>query len=152
MHRVAPPTGSPLPPPGGARTDTARSRPWLPLLLHAGGLAAGWTATVGADGAAWFGVRGPACPLGACLGSLACPGCGLLRATAATLQGDLALAFAAHPAGIAVAALLALGTALHFDILRRGGEMPWHRPWRRAGRYAFALAVGSGWLLRPFAP
>lgn len=140
-----------MPPLGDALTDAAHSRSWLPFLLHAGGLAAGWTATVDAGGAAWFGVRGPACPLGACLGPLACPGCGLLRATAATLQGDLALAFAAHPAGIAVATLLLLGAVLHFDILRRGGERPLHGRWRRAGRCAFVLALGIGWLLRLFA-
>lgn len=132
--------------------DDGRRRHWLPFLLHAGGLAAGWAATVTPDAAAWFGVRGPACPLGACLGPLGCPGCGLLRATAAALQGDFALACAAHPAGIAVAALLALGAVLHFDILRRGDELPFHRAWRRAGQCAFVIAVGIGWLLRLFAP
>lgn len=116
----------------------------------AAALAAGWSATVTADGASWFGVRGPQCPLGACLGPLACPGCGLLRSTAAALQGDVAFAFAAHPAGPAVAALLLGGAVLHFDILRRRREESVHRRWRAIAQRAFAVAVLAGWLGRAF--
>lgn len=134
-------------------TSGEPKRPSLraPLLRTVGlalALAAGWTATVSADGASWLGHRGPACPLGACLGPLACPGCGLLRSTAAALQGRFALSFATHPAGIAVAALLLVGTAVHFDILRRRREVPAHRRWRRAGQRVFAVVLLSGWLAR----
>ena len=115
---------------------------------HAAALIVGWTAAVTADGATWFGVRGPACPVGACLGPLACPGCGLLRATAAALQGDLAFAVAAHPAGPAVAVLLCGGALVHLDVLRRGREMPRHHAARRLGRRIFLFALLGGWLLR----
>ncbi len=120
----------------------------LPFALTLGALAAGWTAEVTPSGATWLGLRGPVCPLGACLGPLACPGCGLVRGTAAALQGDLALAFATHPAGIAIAGLLLAGALLHFDILRRGREVPAHRRWRRAGRWLFLVALPLGWLAR----
>lgn len=117
-------------------------------MLCAGALAAGWTATVCADGAAWFGHRGPPCLVGACLGPLACPGCGLLRATAAALQGDLRLAWAAHPAGPAVAMLLLCATFLHLHVLRRGREGPRHRRLRRLGHWSFVLALLCGWAIR----
>jgi hypothetical protein len=117
----------------------------------AAALAAGWCATVTADGASWFGVRGPQCPLGACLGPLACPGCGLLRSTAAALQGDVAFAFGAHPAGPVVAALLLGGALVHFDVLRRRREEPVHRRWRTFGQRAFTIALIAGWLMRAVA-
>lgn len=118
------------------------------LSLCLGALVAGWTATVDPGGATWFAQRGPACPVGACFGPLACPGCGLLRATAAALQGDLRLAWAAHPAGPAVAGLLLGATALHLHMLLRGREGPHHRRLRRLGHGSFVLALLSGWALR----
>lgn len=113
-----------------------------------GALAVGYSATATRDGATWFGVRGPYCPLGTCFGPQACPGCGLLRSTAAALQGDLQLAWQCHPAGPVVAFLLLAGTLVHFDILRQRHERRWHRVLRTAGYVAFAAAVGFGWLLR----
>jgi hypothetical protein len=93
-------------------------------------------------------VRGPQCPLGACLGPLACPGCGLLRSTAAALQGDFAFAFAAHPAGPVTALLLLGGALVSFDVLRVRHELPRHRAAVRLGRRVFVAAVIGGWLLR----
>lgn len=133
-------TGNPSPP--SLRPALLRTG----LLL--GGIAAGVGATVTADGATWFGLRGPRCALGACLGAIACPGCGLLRSTARALHGDFAGAFAAHPTGIAVAALLLTGTLVHFDILRRRRELPAHRHLRRAGHWTFVLSLAAGWLFR----
>ena len=121
-------------------------------LGFAGALAIGWSATVTTDGATWFGHRGPSCPLGSCFGPLACPGCGLLRSTAAALQGDLGLAWCTHPAGPVVAALLLGGLLLHLHVLCRGHEMPAHRRWRHRGRRLFVVAVLSGWLLRLLFP
>ena len=103
---------------------------------------------VTADGATWFGHRGPPCPLGSCLGPLACPGCGLLRSTAAALEGEFGLAWRCHPTGPVVAALLVLGLLLHFDILRRRCEMPAHRRWRHRGQRLFVVALLLGWSLR----
>ncbi|MEZ6038707.1 MAG: DUF2752 domain-containing protein [Planctomycetota bacterium] len=123
-----------------------------PALLFAVGstsaLAMAATADVTPEAATWFGVRGPYCPLGTCFGALACPGCGLVRSVAATVQGDFGAAWTFHPAGPVIAALLA-GTALvHFDILRRRRELRGHRRLRRAGHVTFVLAVLAGWLLR----
>ena len=124
----------------------------LRTLGFAGALAIGYGATVTADGATWFGVRGPQCPLGSCFGPLACPGCGLLRSTAGALQGDLGLAFRTHPAGPVVAALLLGGLLLHLHVLCRGHEMPAHRRWRHRGRRLFVVSVLSAWLLRLLSP
>lgn len=140
--------------------EPAQNPPRLPLpsgaawrtLGFAGALVVGYSARVTADGATWCGVRGPHCPLGRCLGPLACPGCGLLRSTAAALQGDFGLAFRCHPAGPVIAALLLGGLLLHFDILRRRCEMPVHRRWRHRGRQSFVAALLLGWSLRLLVP
>ncbi|HEX5054175.1 MAG TPA: DUF2752 domain-containing protein [Planctomycetota bacterium] len=93
-------------------------------------------------------MRGPACPLGSCLGPLACPGCGLVRGTSAALQGQWSLAWHAHPAGPAIAALLVSAILLHLDILRHRVERPAHRRARRIGHRLLVAAVLLGWLLR----
>lgn len=113
-----------------------------------GALVVGYSAKATAAGATWFGMRGPYCPLGTCFGPLACPGCGLLRSTAAALQGDLSLAFACHPAGPIVALLLLAGTLVHFDILRQRNERRWHHRAQRVGYVLFAAAVAIGWIVR----
>jgi hypothetical protein len=120
------------------------------LRATAAGLAllAAATATVGLDSARWFGVRGPHCLLGACLGPHACPGCGLVRATAAAVQGDFALAWGMHPAGVVVAALLPLALVVNLDIVRRGRTLAGHATARKLGYLVFVTAVLVGWLLR----
>ena len=133
------------------RPGNADHRPRAVLVAlgaHALALAAGLGARVGPDGASWFGVRGPQCPVGACLGPLACPGCGLVRATASALQGDLGAALAAHPAGPVVAVLLLASTVLHADRLRAGAPTVPHDALRRLGRRVLAAAILGGWLLR----
>lgn len=131
-------------PHGAAPLRRARLR----TAVLAGGLAAGLLGRVGDDGVRWLGVRGPTCPLGACLGPLLCPGCGLARSTAQALQGDWSAAVAAHPAGPAVALLLLGALALHLDILRRGHECARDQLLRRRGRQTLAVAIAAGWLLR----
>ncbi len=116
------------------------------LLLAA--LTAAGTGTAASDGVRWFGARGPTCPLGACLGPIACPGCGLCRSTVAALHGQFATAVAAHPAGPVLALLLLTGSALHLDILRRRRETALHARCRRAGHILFVIAVTAGWLFR----
>ena len=116
--------------------------------IPAAAMAAGWTAEVAPDAARWFGFRGPHCPLGACLGEVHCPGCGLVRSTSLALQGDLAHALPVHPAGIAVALLLPMTFLVHLDIIRRRGELEAHRRLRSAGHVAFVAAVVLGWLAR----
>jgi hypothetical protein len=132
----------------GNQGTSARRGPALRFCSFVAAIAAGLTATVHDNGASWFGLRGPQCPLGNCLGPLACPGCGLLRSTAATLQGDLGFAFAMHPAGPVVAALLVAGALLHFDVLRRRAELPLHRSLRTVGHRIFVAGLLLGWLVR----
>jgi len=124
----------------------------LRVLAWGSALAVGLTATVTPEAATWFGLRGPACPLGSCLGPLACPGCGLVRSTAAALQGDFGFAVALHPAGPVVALLLLGGLLLDLDVLRRGFEGTAHRLWRRAGTRVFTAAVLLGWAARSCSP
>ena len=135
----------------GNQELTSRRSAALRAFGFALALTAGFTATVQPDGATWFGVRGPHCPLCSCLGPLACPGCGLLRSTASALQGDLAGAFALHPTGPLVAALLLGGAALHLHVLRRGAESPLHQSLRRLGHRVFVAGLLGGWALRLFA-
>jgi Protein of unknown function (DUF2752) len=141
----------PPPAPASPSQPSLRGAGWR-TVGFVGALVVGYSARVTADGATWFGHRGPACPLGSCLGPLACPGCGLLRSTAAALQGDLGLAFRCHPAGPAVAALLLGGLLLHLDILRRRCEMPLHRRCRHWGRQLFVATLLLGWSLRLLLP
>ena len=121
---------------------------WLWLTGTAATMAVGWAATVRPEGATWFGIRGPECPLAACLGPIACPGCGLVRSTSSALQGDLAQAFAMHPGGIGIALLLPATFAVHFDILRRGREYLGHRRLRRVGFALTSSVIVLGWLIR----
>ncbi len=82
------------------------------------------------------------------MGPVACPGCGLVRATCAALQGDLSSAFTYHPGGIVIAALLPATAVLHLHILRRGRVSPGHQKLRRTGHIATACAIALGWALR----
>ena len=129
-------------------TPRSLSWSWLWLGGSAVAMTLGWFAKVRPDAATWFGVRGPECPLGTCLGPVACPGCGLVRSTASALQGDLPAAFAMHPGGIGIALLLPATFAVHFDILRRGHERAGHRRLRRTGHALTTAAILIGWLLR----
>jgi len=132
------------------KQEQPRSLRWSWAWLTGSTLAtiAALTAKVGPDAATWFGVRGPECPLEACLGPIACPGCGLVRSTCATLQGDLGKAFAYHPGGIVIAVLLPATALLHLHILRTGHVEARHRALRRDGYIAFVLAVAIGWAIR----
>lgn len=156
-------------------TETARAdrrTVWMWLVGSGAALLAGATATVRPDAATWFGVRGPHCPLGACLGPLACPGCGLVRSTAATLQGDLSVAWAIHPAGPVIAGLLVATCAVNFAAVCRyaprgaatrrdlhsataATPAPPNAPTlslalrlRRPARIVLPVAILIGWLLR----
>ncbi|MFN3241459.1 MAG: DUF2752 domain-containing protein [Planctomycetota bacterium] len=123
---------------------------WFWLTGSALAITAGISADVAPESATWFGVRGPQCPLGSCLGQLHCPGCGLVRSTSSALQGDLEAAWHFHPAGIVIAALLPVTFLVHFDILRRRRELPLHHRLRRAGYLLFVASILTGWALRYF--
>ena len=65
------------------------------------------------------GTAGPACPFRALTGLL-CPTCGMTRSFVALFEGDVAGAFAAHPAGpILVLSFAALAVAVVVAGLRR---------------------------------
>lgn len=73
------------------------------------------------------------CPSRRLLG-LPCPGCGMTRALAALLRGDLAGAFALHPWAPALAAQLALGWgAWGWSLRGTSGRRTLGRRGRRAG-------------------
>ncbi|MFK7740545.1 MAG: DUF2752 domain-containing protein [Planctomycetota bacterium] len=153
MPDVRPAASPPDLPPQSSAPPPAQPRPWrfrawFWLSLSGLSLLAGILANVEPDGATWFGLRGPRCPVGTGLGEHACPGCGLVRATSATLQGRPADAWEFHPAGLAVAALLVGTFSVHLDIIRRGLEAPFHRRLQRLGYLSFAFAVLAGYALR----
>lgn len=127
--------------------DRARSR--VAVLLLAVPLVLGLLIRVEGASASLFGVEGPACVLGEVGGPGACPGCGLTRATALTLHGDVAAAAALNWAGVALVLACALGLALHLDILFRAGRRtPTHHRLLSLGARAFALAVAAAWFTR----
>ena len=132
----------------GARATPDRARAARRLIVHAGALAVGAAARLGPDAVTWFGVRGPHCPIGLCLGPMACPGCGLVRSVVATLHGDPLAAWQLHPTGPVVALLAAAGVVLESDVLRRGTEASMHRSLRRSGRHLLVVAIFAGWLRR----
>ena len=135
-----------------ARTSESPSQTRRETVVRVGllgsALAVAVTASLGSDGARWYGVAGPACPLGSNIDPVACPGCGLLRSTAASLQGDMSYALLANPAGPVVALLLVAGLLLNLDILRRGSQPRLHLNLRRRGQTALVLSVFAGWILR----
>ncbi|MEC7582990.1 MAG: DUF2752 domain-containing protein [Planctomycetota bacterium] len=118
------------------------------IALLGSALAVSVTASLGPDGARWYGIAGPACPLGSNIDPVACPGCGLLRSTAASLQGEMSYALLANPAGPMVALLLVAGLLLNLDILRRGSPSQLHQDLRRRGHTLLVASVFAGWTLR----
>ncbi len=100
------------------QADLARSR-FAAVLLAIPILVGPWIRIEG-KGASLFGVEGPACVAGRWMGQTAgCPGCGLTRSTALTLQGDVPGALAFHWAGPLLVAACLGGLAVHLDILLR---------------------------------
>ena len=133
------------PPARAAEVRTAAVRGLVaPVLV----LALAATATVSVHAATWFGVRGPACPLGHWLGEAACPGCGLTRGTSLAVQGRFLEAWQVQPAGLAIAALCAGLVLLQLDVARRGVVLDGHRLLRRGGRWIFIGSVTGAWLVR----
>jgi len=127
--------------------DRARSR--VAVLLLAAPLVLGLLIRVEGASASLFGVEGPACVLGEVGGPEACPGCGLTRATALTLHGDVAGAAALNWAGVALVLACVLGLAVHLDILLRADRrMPVHQHLLTLGTRALATIVLAAWISR----
>ncbi|NNF65825.1 MAG: DUF2752 domain-containing protein [Acidimicrobiia bacterium] len=95
---------------GPSRTALAAASPGVGVVL-VGALLALWTPSD--DGLVL-------CPVRLCTG-VACPGCGLTRATSRLLRGDLSSAFAFHP--LVLFAVLEVVAALVFLQLLRAGRV-----------------------------
>ena len=97
--------------------DLARSR--TAVLVLALPLVLGLLIRVQGARASLFGFEGPTCVVGDWCGPAGCPGCGLTRSTALTLQGELGSALSFNWAGPAVVLACLLGLMLHLDIILR---------------------------------
>jgi hypothetical protein len=128
--------------------DAGRRRAAVRAIAFAGTLALAATAEVAADGARWFGIRGPHCLAGACLGPVGCPGCGLVRSVASAVQGDLAQALRFHPGGAVCAAALLCGFVAAVAAACRCDAPTWTRRLDAALPRAVLAAALLGWLLR----
>jgi hypothetical protein len=135
-----------------ATLRSARGAALLRMTAAASTLAIASVATVDNDAARWGLFRGPRCVVGECLGSFACPGCGLVRSVASLLHGEVERAFWFHPGGIAVALLLMFSFAFDACSIARPSLQSWaSRSRRRALRIAM-VAVLLGYVVRLSAP
>lgn len=134
------PSGLPEPNAGHTVRHAPR-RSIVSIVLFTAVLIAGALGDADRDHASWFGWEGPECPLRATLGDQVCPGCGLSRATVLTIHGRFRDAFRTHPAGWLIPGFAIAGIWLHSDILRRRAIHSRHQRWRRAGRWAFLIAL-----------
>ena len=135
-----------------ATLRSARGAALLRMTAAASTLAIASVATVDHDAARWGSFRGPRCVVGECLGSFACPGCGLVRSVASLLHGEVERAFWFHPGGIAVTLLLMFSFAFDACSMAQPSLEPWARRSRgRALRIAM-VAVLLGYVVRLSAP
>lgn len=138
--------GTPATAPTAKASTRRQTAGWLAgsLLL----LLLGITAELHPDGAHWAGVRGPRCPLGTWLDPVYCPTCGMVRSTAAALQGRFAFAWQAHPAGLVSAALLLVACLWHAALLLGWRPGPRAIALHRGFVPCLLAAVALGWLWR----
>ncbi len=120
----------------------------LALAVLLGCLLLGWNLQVQPDKAQWAGWSGPHCLLSETLGDHSCPGCGLTRASALALQGEWRAASAMHLGGLVVVVVFGMWSLVYARLWLRGQVTPPMRLALRVGRYALALGIGVGWLLR----
>lgn len=127
--------------------DLARSR--FAVLVLAAPLVLGLLVRVRGTQATLFGLEGPTCVVGGWCGPAGCPGCGLTRSTALTVQGDLGPALALNWAGPLLVLACLGGLALHLDILLRTCRRTRaHERILRLGTVGLALAVLLSWAAR----
>lgn len=116
----------------------------LPLIL-------GLVVRVQGARASLFGLEGPACLVGEWCGPAGCPGCGLTRSTALTLQGEFGSAISFNWAGPAVVLACLFGLVLHLDILLRVRQRTQaHDRLLSWGAKGFALLLLLAWCHRLF--
>lgn len=85
------------------------------------------------------------------LTGLPCPGCGITTSLLALGRGDLAASWAANPAGLVVAGLLAGQAAVAADVLRAGSAAPTTVARTRAAWFSGLDRVALGGLLAAWA-
>jgi len=137
------PAGGPGPPGRSPRRDAL-----LRSAILAGFLAAAWLAEGSPERATLFGVEGPECPSRIAFPDRGCPGCGLTRASAMALDGELAASFALHPGGLALVACAVVALLLHARTLAFGQKSAWTLRLLRSGRVFLLVAVLAGWFAR----
>ena len=120
----------------------------LVLGVLLGLLALGRAIRVEAGEAQLAGWSGPGCLVSDHLGENACPGCGLTRASALTLQGDWRGAMDFHLGGIVLVGVFLFWAGLYAWMAWQGRLTTSMRRAVRLGRYVLILGVGIGWYLR----
>lgn len=111
-------------------------------------LAAAWLAEGSPGRATLFGVEGPECPSRLAFPDHGCPGCGLTRASAMALDGEIAASFELHPGGLALVLCAAVALLLHVHTLAFGQKSAWTLRLLRSGRVLLAGAILAGWIAR----
>jgi len=86
------------------------------------------------------------CPI-ALITGIACPGCGMTRAVAHLIRGDMAAALTYHPIVIPVLALAAVAWGW-FLLWRLGRAGPVPRRWLNTTILASAVALVAVWVVR----
>ena len=128
------------------RTPRARHLGWLAVFLLP--LAVGPWLSVTADTVRLGAVAAPPCLLARLLPGVGCPGCGLTRSMALTLQGQFTTAAGVHPLGLPLVLAAALGAVLQLRALWRGGHGAAMAPVARIARVFLAAGLLTVWLLR----
>ena len=110
----------------GFSEGSVRRAAALWLLLFGGILTAAAGMVVEDSKAHFGGVTGPSCWLKEVL-DRPCPGCGLTRSVACTVQGDLTRAFSFHPGGPLILLACVVGMGVQSRALYRGARGDGHR-------------------------
>ncbi len=77
-----------------------------------------------------------------------CPGCGMTRATYATLHGDLGTAFRFNPVGMVLLPLALVALSIEVAGWVRGKPLPFRLNPGRWGATAVAVIMIAWWILR----
>ncbi len=142
------------PAPGATEAPAATRRRALLVtaaVVGVGSLAA--FAEVDRARAAWWGIEGVGaegrpCTLRAVLGEHVCPGCGITRSVALTVQGEPGLAVELNPAGPLFVGLGLVTGLLAATALVRGRRFDWESRLGRLMRGTLLIAVAAVGVLR----
>lgn len=116
---------------------------WVAVGVLAATFAAWQLRQHGPDGVGWM----PGCLFHRFTG-LHCPGCGMTRATFATLHGRIGDAFRLNPVGMVLFPLALVGIALELAGWVRGRPLSFKLHFGRWGATVIAVIVIAFWILR----